>query len=203
MAAAQHGDVPGAKRPIGLGLLVEDHPIRAIGDGVADAGGQGGVLQVNLAIEPPDGERGVGEPILGSHRAAEGVIGRRQPHGCEGRSESGVDEVDDALAAAVGGRQDLLRLGGCRGDAIKGGLGQGAVGIAEAVDRLLRVPNPGAGVDQLGHRREDGDLQGAGVLELIDEYPADAFPQALRHRRVTQDLERQGFLIDEIHQAAL
>src|SRR3546814_845753 len=90
---------------------------------------------------------------------------------------------------------------GSRRDRPGGNLGQRGVGIAEAVDRLLRISYPHAAGRNRCQRRKDRDLDRTRVLEFIDVDAADHLAQACSVRWITKNIERDYLLIDEIDDA--
>ena len=143
------------------------------------------------------------------------LCGDREPHPLQalaGRGEHGgehsVGEVDQQLLGAPG-VGEVLDIAGPehgaaaleRGDDVAH---QAGVGVTEAVDRLLRVSHPDLLVDELGEFEEEGELDGGGVLELVDREQPEAGGDRFPHpRRVLQQAQRLHLLVDEVDQAQL
>ena len=183
------GRAPVGHPPVGgqvdLPALVE-HPADGGGHVVGLAGaqlGRTGLVVVGVAPEHADRrpDRRVGPD------AVEGLVRRlrRQPAplgGLDEQAEHVVDRVDQRPAGAVvGGERHAVAAGA---EPLGGPQEQRDVGPAEPVDRLLGVadeeqpaglgrrPRPtgvGAGVGRGGDEDGQLDLDGVGVLELVDE----------------------------------
>ena len=72
------------------------------------------------------------------------------------------------------------------------------VRAAEAVDGLLGVADPDARLGDPRHGDEDRELQGAGVLEFVDEDGFDALAQLEFEIGVAEKFQREAVLIDEV-----
>ena len=196
--AHQHGDVRGPDT--GFGQQLHD----AVGHG-------GGVLREGLAA------RALGDPRLQPPRRValrtapgDGFLcgGQRDTfdgHVGEDAREDRVDQVQHRFLGAPGmgevGDLALAPFG-------RAGLQQrqhveheGGVGVAEAVDGLLGVPHPDLVLDQPAQLEEQLELDGGGVLELVDRQQAEAIPDGLLSPWTAADqLEGANLLIDEVDQ---
>ena len=129
----------------------------------------------------------------------------------EQAAEQAVRQVQRGLPGAVGVGEDLGASGqpGGIGDRLDRRIHQCGVRAAEAVDGLFRVTDPDHLVDQAGELGEQGELQGAGVLELVDDEDPEPCGEGLAHRvpgRVShpvaaQQTQGELFLVGEVDEA--
>ena len=87
-----------------------------------------------------------------------------------------------------------------RGD---GRVHQRGVGAAKAVDGLFLVAHPDAPRRQRGERQKDLELQGAGVLELVDEHQVDLLAQDVLDCRPAEQIQGHRLLVDEVDEPPL
>ena len=193
VAAAEDGDVAGAER---RGRSVAgDGPFRSVGKRILDAGGD---RRREIAIDAPDAQGGCLSRHVGALDRIDPRLRRRHAHLREGGREGVVEEGDEAgTAAPVPVERGFLAAGrpldlGCDvGDEI-------GVRAAEAVDGLLGVADPDARLGDPRHGDEDRELQGAGVLEFVDEDGFDALAQLEFEIGVAEKFQREAVLIDEV-----
>ena len=129
----------------------------------------------------------------------------------EQAAEQAVRQVQRGLPGAVGVGEDLGASGqpGGIGDRLDRRIHQRRIGAAEAVDGLLRVTDPDHLVDQAGELGEQGELQGAGVLEFVDDEDPESrgeglahrVPGRLRHPVAAQQAQGELFLVGEVDEA--
>src|SRR5699024_9816848 len=75
---------------------------------------------------------------------------------------------------------------------------------AEAVDRLRRVAQPDQVLGELAEGQEEGELDGGGVLELVDrEQPEPGADRGAGALAAAQHLQGEHLLVDEVHQPQL
>ena len=194
----QHGDI-GGPHP-GLGQQLHD----AVGH-------RSGVLGERLfagVLGDPRLQTTHGMPVCGApqdrlRRGSERHALWR--HVREDAREDRVDQVQHRLLGAPGVAEvpdvPAAQLGGACLEQFQHLEHEGRVGIAEAVDGLLGVPHPDLVLDQPAQLEEQLELDGGGVLELVDRQQAEAIPDGLLSPWTAADqLEGANLLIDEVDQ---
>lgn len=86
----------------------------------------------------------------------------------KGFSEEFVDEVDEVRGGAPG-----LAESACLFGSGHSGENEFGVGTAKPIDGLLHVADPDDPLGALRETGEEGELDGAGILEFIDDEQVD------------------------------
>ena len=167
----------------------------------ADARGRlGGIASLVLRAErPPLDDRAETRRLVGISRD-EADAGLGEPLPAEGADEELGGDVDERGPAAPGLRERLRLVASEEG--LDGGVHEPRIGAAETVDGLLLVAHPGA-LREPGEREEERELEGARVLELVDEDEVDLGRELFADGGPLEEPEGEGLLVGEVDDAAL
>ena len=152
-------------------MIVVDGPLASLGVGHRDTGGGGESAQLvaGLGVDgaaPGDDHRALGRPDEGDGALQGGGLGERTAH----VPHASAEELDRPVMSLG---LDILGHGDDDGAGL-GGVGEHTHGVQKRGDELLRAVDP---VEEARHGAEavvDGQVEGGGVLDLLEHRVRDA-----------------------------
>ena len=198
---AQNGDIRTPDRPRRAHLRVFDGVRGRVVQHASDLFGQDGHrVGHGIACNTPHLDRRRLAIAVDAMAFLDSNAARLEIQGLECRTEGPVREIDESRPCPVGLWEGFLsahRFGDDRPGGLKD---QIRVRAAKTENSLLRIADPERPFGDLRDLEKQGKLNGAGVLELVDENARQRLLQTFRHCGVIQELKRQVLLIDEVDQ---